>query len=613
MKILNMSFLKRSKYLLSIIVSIILLPVPECSLYAQGILINKDIAHTLRDSSFLSSNVEELIDIFRQKAGFSILDQEALGQFSTITFKGSNKNNTVPVINGIPLESESFGSWNWLDIPYSILKEVSFNEINNENIGYLSPIDLKSIDRMDEVPYTKINYKVGDYDWSHTDISFRRRVGSKMSFFVSGNTEHFSDIYADNKYRGSGFWFDLRYNFKDYVIKWQTMLSDKNNMELTWDVDFQINEFKNMRHSHNVKMTSLSIFDRNQSENDYISLYQWEIKDNGQGSLIFDEDFYNNDRKTGLKLARSIYNSEMSDIGIYSDINTTKINSSFFEDQRINNGRMSVRMSFQKNENFKFTIFPELKYRTGYDKPLLLFVTNILYDGLEKTDINLGFSRTYRNFSKSELYLKNSFGFDNGINREVINMLFGNIEYHSDKYSICVNPFIIKNDKVFIPFMRKFDLSNVENVFNDDNIFGINFIYKRSINSIYGIEFSQSFLDVKDKNIFGNNYSAGFKINARNIEDKFLKLDIDTDINISAEYLSGGNKVVYLPLLQQFISLDENFSSLLKLKINASAQVSNLRFFYELDLSTNGGYQNILGYPVREKMLRVGLIWDFYN
>lgn len=583
------------------------------------------LQYTLSDSDIVAANTEEIVDVLARIQGFQILDLASLGQYSSIGYRGVGKNNVIPVLNGIPLESESFGAWNWHDIPFYCIKTVQFaEELPRNNPNIFSSVNLETKSAAPSTPFTRVDYRIGDFDWSHVDITFARKLSSGLSFYGSGSTEHFADRFGDNRYRGSNVWFHLNHSLKGFDLSWQTLVSDRNVREISKIPAAPGRVLKNMPHSHNVKMFSLNLSPKNNYRAFNLKAYFWEIKDNAQGSLLYTDDFTNRDKKFGVILDGLALGEKSWQFFYHLDTYSTWIQSTFQNfHRRINAGKLSVSAVYSPESRLNFTVTPGIYLRSKAKDTPWFGKMYISYRPSDRLHFSASISKSGRFPAASEINVPAVNIFDNQ-NKSIDNILSYdlNIKYYFKNGLLQIFPFFLTIDKPYhLNYNTHLAVSNPDNPLralryskiSQISNGGIGLGLKMRLNDFTTANCQYVYQRGKKDRIFGAPHAVYAQLGIKNLEDKFTTMKVDTEITVSGYYWSARQGILNLPLYQVFSNTDVETQASALLKFRGSARVQTVTFFYEIDLLNKSGYQYVLGYPFKDRMVRVGLTWNFYN
>ena len=134
--------------------------------YIDSFVHTNEYSYFLSDSDIIALNTEDIADPLNQVPGFNHFDLGNLGQFSSLGYLGVSKESVIPFLNGIPLETETFGTWNWHDIPFSAIERTEFEPDSSiYNSNKFKPVYFKTKTYAPDIPFTQVNYRVGDFAW----------------------------------------------------------------------------------------------------------------------------------------------------------------------------------------------------------------------------------------------------------------------------------------------------------------------------------------------------------------------------------------------------------------------------------------------------------------
>jgi len=196
------------------------------------------------------------------------------------------------------------------------------------------------------------------------------------------------------------------------------------------------------------------------------------------------------------------------------------------------------------------------------------------------------------------------------------------IKYYFKNGLLQILPFFLTIDKPYnLDYITQLASSYPDNHFkalkygNKSRISngGIGLGLRIRLNDFSSIQWHYIYQYGKKTRIISAPHSVYAQLGIKNIEDKFTTLKLDTELTLNGYYWSARQGLVYLPLLQQFAHTDVETQGSMLLKARGSVRIQTITFFYEIDLLNKSGYQYVLGFPLKNRMLRVGLTWNFYN
>ncbi|MFC1477656.1 TonB-dependent receptor plug domain-containing protein [candidate division KSB1 bacterium] len=592
---------------------------------------------------FIFSNTEETVDGLINIPGFTNLDLGVYGQFSSVSFRGTGHSNVIPVLNGIPLESESFGSWNWLDIPFYIIKRAETGrQAAALYPGVLKPVALSTFDQVETIPFSRINYRIGRYEYSHTDVSIARKLSQNLDLYAAGSTDHYTGAYIDRynkRFRGSNVWLDLNYTRNDWKFRTEVFLSDKNNPELDYIPEQNEIVLKTKSHSRNIKLGAFSI-NNSRYDNLEVKLYAWKMNDLAFAQSNYLTEFRNSEKTIGAVFHGTLSEDDYHQVqfnyhGRFVDINGTYYDRIAWD----NIHKISLNISRRLSDGFSINMSPQMDVCVGEN---LRLSNNVLvplgivrgeYTGMDhniKCALSLSRSKRQPSMGKALAWDTESLStlgeiglYSEQPNKdEYVNVIQLDIEKYSQWTHFRISPFI---QHINDPFVYK--LSHVRTINraispfrtvgydsgSDFTYAGVSLLGNLTVNRFSRISGHYTWLSGERDRLFAPKHTLTARVNLHNIEDIITSRDLDTEINITGIVHAGGNALNYFPLYQQFAVTSRELPVNALLRMRASAVIRTVTMFYEADLLSRLGHQYVLGYPVRRVMIRAGVEWNFRN
>ncbi len=589
------------------------------------------------DMNLIRSCSEETVDGLLNIPGFTVLDQGILGQFSSASYLGTGHSNVMPLLNGVPLVSESFGSWNWRDIPFYIIKDMSADmESSLEYPGFFRTVTINTRTKAEDEPLSRINYRTGDYGSNHTDVSLLRKLSSDISFYGAGSTEYFTGKYLDkyeNRYRGSNLWFDITNSSKNWDMRLNLLFSDKDNPEADSIVVIQETKIKSMPHSRNIKMASFSFSGKKILKNISANIHYWEMKDRAPAEDIYEDTLSNSEKVFGFSLEGDGYKIGDSAAVFSYRARAAKMTGSYFgSDSFISTHTLSGRLTRRVGEKYIISAAPALYYRNdnvnvnASNSLELLGRASAEMFVSQRFKVSAELARSIRPHSRqiadqadqsrmgvTEIYPARK--------NEIIDLLSVNLMYKYESANISVKPFFIRQTAPYrfktlvnmieypeekpgsVVYENGEDLSYVGAVLSW-NWYPVN---KFSVSGHY------TFLSAERSKIYGAKHTLYTRISLRNIEDYITSKRIDTVLDISGVFWSQRSHLLYYPVFEQYSTSALPSKDAGMLKVRGSAIIRSLTFFFETDYMSESDYQQVLGYPFFNVMKRLGVEWNFRN
>ncbi|MCP4723828.1 MAG: hypothetical protein GY863_02270 [bacterium] len=572
---------------------------------------------------FQLSNSEEFADGFFSINDLQHLDLGAIGQFSGMSFRGTNYRNLIPVLNGVPIESVSYGAPDLFNIPNYVIDNVSLNEKPGLNFpGIYKPVYIQSKKNKRTVPFSRFEYKFGDYAYNHVDVTLSRYFTENLSVFASGSKEDFPDKFQDNEMHGSKYWLDMNYKFRQWNLNWLTFVSDYSvNYNSTLPVsDSDTTDFiKDTHRGSNFKFFNLQIKNDSLEYSPEISLYYWSQNEQSSDSTFFHRKFKNRENVLGV-LGTGAIPEPYDQLDLYYRLNFQRsdVNGGFWPDDVYYKSRLSLTLNHKLSSKVNLTVSPELTWMT--DQNVCFYnLFEVGYLPSDRLSTKFAYRRSGRYASLSEKY----FSHPNilGINQPVPdNELMDNVEfdlvYKFNTGIFRVNPYFVNYESTLYSgfgitengVVRDSDgyIGNITN-------YGINFDYKQYLNRHIDYKLSYNLFS-SDRTGSNPVNSASFQVNLRYLEDLITSKNVDTEINISGKFIQKRDALNYLPLYRLFAYTNSETPSIGIFKVRGCAYIRDISIFQEIDLYTNEDYQRVLGYKrARQLMVRIGVSWNFYN
>lgn len=575
--------------------------------------------------------LQRTVDYFYNIPGFNNLDLVSLGQDSYVSYLGTNFRNHKINLNGVDLKSQLYGSWNLRDIPYAAIDgDVKYNAFNNLSI-FTTP---KSFPL---VPETRIYYKIGDFAWNNANVMINRKISNTLSVYATGGEGSYLGRKADDDYKGSNAFLNLKYENSKWVFDLSTLFLDNNLNEFASIKRNRSDDFKVLPHSSNTKYFNLKISNKGKNYFPEISIYGWNAKEATNDSVLYGYTFDSNVKVLGSIFSKSIINTEKHNFEISNNINIEKINGSFWLDKtsiensfKINSSynvlktfNINNEFSYKKLANSKidfiefakidkeFEYLSDLDFSSDFD-----FFTNIIYkfnnSYIEEGGINISKNVRFPSYSEIFTNLTPQLGI---LKNEQVFKFSGYVTTHLYNHKITFEPFYIKNvDPIRTEIVNNgtYVLPKTHNSFTISYPGLITSINKNYLDKIR-INLNYTYLHEDEINIFDSKHTLKFNFLLTKLDDYFTKKLLDTTINISGYIKSRRNSLVYFPLYKQFAHTPENSQTTAGFKIHSNVKIKSMTFFHEMDFQSYENYQYVLGFPERIMFVRLGMNWNFKN
>lgn len=575
---------------------------------------------------FLTSGAEEFADGFFNLNDFQHLDLASNGQFSGLSYRGTDHRNLIPILNGIPLESVIYGSPDLFSIPYFVIDKVDLKGENGLKFpGIYQPVYISSKKVSQTVPFSRLVYRFGDYAFNHVDVTLSRYFTKNLSVFASGSKDDYPDRYQDNDMRGSKYWLDMNYKFRRWNIDLLTFVSDHSvNYDNTIPVSYAdtTDYYKETPRGNNLKFISLKI--NNDSLNYYpeLSLYLWNMKEQSTDSTFYHRKFRATENVIGIQSSGEIPELyENIDIYYRGSLQRSNVTGGFAWDRgdALYTSRLSMTINSELNDKVSLHISPEITWMTDQD----ICIYNLFeldYRSSERIRSKLRYRRSGRYLSLSEKYFSNPFvpGTTHpGVpDKETINSMDFKFLYKFKKGFLTMNPFLTSYKSALYSWAGYDEarvFRHINGYIGDISNLGINIDFRQYFNHYvdYGLNYNFLNSDIPGADPVN---SASFQLNLRNLEDIITSKNVDTEINITGKFIQSRLAMNYLPLYRLFAYTGDETPSVEIFKIRGCAHIGDISFFQEVDIYSDKNYQPILGYKrARQFMVRIGVTWNFYN
>ncbi|MFC1556981.1 hypothetical protein ACFL5L_03255 [candidate division KSB1 bacterium] len=596
---------------------------------------------SVSDNDFITLNTEETVDGFHKIPGFGILDLGEIGQFSGVSYRGTAHGNTVPLLNGIPLEPGTFGSLNWLNIPYYAIESVKFDDA--ASIIYPGVAKAVVIETKKEIagePFSRVNYRIGDLDWKHVDVTLSRKLTSNLAFYGAGSSENYTGSYLGlyqskfHRYHGSNMWFDFIYDRNSLRYRWSFLAVDKDNPELNEIPIVPAAGIKSLPHSRNIKMAAITLSKADPLSAFRTHFYFWQMRDKAPGNVLYDHgEFYNIEKVFGLQIHGRVVKKETFtlDINQHYKISNTK-GTYWRRDKPDNFLKSSIVATKHVGKKVTFTGAPELDLTLINQESDIHLLGRLFLDYKSSNSVNHSVSLSHSKRPVLQQFLPGSIVYPAGKEPlatdteesrlyELISEISLKSGYTFQRFHLIVNPFFIQ---IKNPVLFRTDVNlNVNPGAKPGRIirfYGSNHSYGGASIGLqwkfgrYGsIRGNYTYLSGEKSKLYDARHSLFAQVTLQYLEDFFLKRNLDTVIYLSAIVKSGRNALNYFPLYQQFATTGTEVPLVAALKARGSVKINTVTLFYEIDLLSRSEFQYALGYPMKNRMLRMGLEWNFRN
>jgi len=518
-------------------------------------------------------NYEYIDDLISVYSKIDINNLGYPGQFLSFNYRGLNHKGISLSIDGIPVESYIFGVSDLNRIPHEIINTVHFCSYSVFNPGYLG-VDFHTKSIFDEQPFTRVVYRIGDFDRSFVDVFFRRKLTNLSDIGISGSFEKYPGQFGEDNYFG-------RSSRTDNNSGLYNLSLNRNNEDSDFNLYLYFNGYK--RRFRNILSEENKIEDK---ENIYGSGFSYKRRLN-QGDI-------------SLKFNLSAYSVSGDQL---TEIKNKKKASAFLNYRYI----LRKRLIF----NPYFTIFND-SIRGRITQGGIS-----LYSLLSK---NFGTFVSYRLSGRypdiHELYHKGiEINGNPDLKNEKSNSVEMGIRYKSKNNIISGNIF-----RQSIDNMISFDISNDYRSFlplNDEkySFWGAEFDLSSSFLKFFQIIMRYSYAKNRDKNsfLFNPDIKGYFSFVINNIEDIFIKGSMSSMVKLTCRYFGKEYIKYYNPAVRDFALSKVLTEPSLIFDFKALVTIRSLTFIYEVDNIFGEDFVEVYGYPVPRGTMRIGIQWDFFD
>jgi len=560
-------------------------------------------------------NYEHIDDLISVYSKIDINNLGYPGQFLSFNYRGLNHKGISLSIDGIPVESYIFGVSDLNRIPHEIINTVHFCSYSVFNPGYLG-VDFHTKPISNGEPFTRVVYRIGDFDRSFVDVFFRRKLTNLSDIGISGSFEKYPGQFGEDNYFGRKFWVSYKREISKNLFLKFSGIYVKRGVDLPSEIALTKKLVShNSRTDNNSGLYNLSL-NRNNEDSDF-NLY-----------------LYFNGYKRRFRNILSEENKIEDKENIYG--------SGFSYERRLNQGDISLKFNLSaysvngdrlceiKNKK-KASAFLNYKYilrkRLIFNPYLVIFNDSIrgritqggisLYSVLSK---NFGTFFSYRLSGRypdiHELYHK---GIEvNGnpdLKNEKSNSLEIGIRYKSKNNIISGNIFRQNIDN-----MISFDISNDYRSFlpfNDKkcSFWGAEFDLSSSFLKFFQIIMRCSYAGNRYKNsfLFNPDIKGYFSFVINDIEDIFIKGSMSSMIKLTCRYFGEEYIKYYFPVVRDFALSKSLTEPSFIFDLKALVTIRSLTFIYEVDNIFGEDFVEVYGYPVPRGTMRIGIQWDFFD
>jgi outer membrane cobalamin receptor len=572
-----------------------------------------------------NNNYEGIDNLLSVYPGIDINELGYPGQLLSLNYRGTSYKGISFSIDGIPFESYIFGApdLNW--IPYEALNNIDFLKYPTFNPGYLT-LDFKTKSIQNDEPFTRVDYRIGDFERSFTDVFFNRKLTNSSDIQISGNFEKYPGQFLDDNYYGRRFFSCYKRTLsKNFFLKFSGMY-----MKSGVDVPYEILSTKklashNSRTDNNIKFLSVSLsrIGENAQFDTYFYLNKNRIsfrnKDKTENLMEDNEDIYG----SGFSFKRMLNKGDLSgkfNVSTYS----VKLDRVYqFKKER----KISTFLNYNYIFKERFDINP---YFAFFDDSMMGRLSTGGLTICSNFHKNLGAFFSYRLNDRfcaiQEIYhiivydriMKNVGTINHNLKNEKSNTFEMGMVYKSKKNIISWNIFHNTIDNMInVNYNPNWEESLLP--FNDSrNSFwgteiNINSSFLKFFQILMRYSYQENSKNKKDYFLFNPKESGYSSFIINDIEDIFIKGHMNSMIVFSCKYVDKKSIKNYNPLIRDFYLSNEftepsfifNFKGMLKIK--------TVTLMYEVDNIFGEDFIEVYGYPIPKGTIRMGIQWDFFN
>ncbi len=126
-------------------------------------------------------------------------DLGTVGQRSPFAFRGDASAQGLVSLDGMVLSNLLTGATNTTVIPFNVMESVSYSGLSELAGMGLSPaagvLQVNTLNLDSEHPYSKVNFRVGDFGYSDLGITFGMPVSPSTRFLFSGSRQEFDTLF----------------------------------------------------------------------------------------------------------------------------------------------------------------------------------------------------------------------------------------------------------------------------------------------------------------------------------------------------------------------------------------------------------------------------------
>ncbi|NVM02447.1 MAG: TonB-dependent receptor [Candidatus Helarchaeota archaeon] len=563
--------------------------------------------------------IDNLISVY---SGIDINVLGYPGQFSSFNYRGLNHKGISFSIDGIPVDSYIFGVSDLNRIPTEMIDTVYFYRYSVFNPGYLE-VDFHTKSISGGEPFTRIVYRIGDYERSFVDLFFKRKLTNLSDIGVSGSFEKYPGQFGEDNYFGRKFWVSYKREIsKDLFLKFSGIYI-KRGVDLPSEIVFTKKLVShNSRADNNSGMYNLSLNRNNEGSRFNLYLYF-----NG-----YKRRFRNILKENKIVVKDTIYVEDKENI----------YGSGFSYRKRLDQGDISLKFNLSAY-SIKGDKFPEIKnknkvstflnYRYFYRERLIFNPYFAIFNDSIRGRINQGgisfhsiLSENFGTFFSyrlsgrypdiQELYyegielngrtdLKNekSDSFEMGIRyKSKNNFISGSIYRETIDNMISFD--ISKDSRSFLPFNDK-----------RYSFWGTEFDLSSSFLKFFQIIMRYSYAGNRDKNsfLFNPDIKGYFSFVINDLEDIFIKGQMSSMVKFTCKYFGEEYLKYYNPAVRDFALSKRLTESSFVFDFKAIVTIKTLTFIYEVDNVFGEDFVEVYGYPVPRGTIRIGIQWDFFD
>jgi outer membrane cobalamin receptor len=317
---------------------------------------------------------EDIVDFVRLLPNVLPLDLGSLGQFSPVAFRGATPQEGTVLFDGLLFEDPILGFLNSNTIPINLVDEFSFG-----GAGALAPFGVQAPAGILQIntyqfqanqPYSKVNFRTGDWGYSDLGIVFALPLSKSSSFMIGGSRQELDGFVLNSDHTGSRVQIRLSYHPHSQFSLNYSILLNRNNVEVPAPLlpDFSPGVSNARRkESRSDQVVSLKFGDLQKSSKQVLArvFFSRLLQQSFGDSLLFKNR--NHTLGAGVQFD---WLSGIHEISLGGEFKIYDLNSFQLKDNTDQFGHMFVRDKIRFAENWKLGIQGRLEKHDDYSVAL---------------------------------------------------------------------------------------------------------------------------------------------------------------------------------------------------------------------------------------------------